>query len=195
MALTSVRKYLFVVLILNQMLNIYAFQKQDFKEEIVNYTEYLVGNTNFTWHIADYSQIFDTVRTSFGQQHTSTDWELALEDKKIISLKRKDNGGPVFAHINFFLDTQNEIFDGETSFKFHNSGDLIKINLVNLDVKESDSLQHFVTSDIDNLSDYITKVNRKAETIPIVFENDVLVFKLKMKILGPETSRGSVNHK
>lgn len=177
------------------MLSIYAFQKQDYKEEVVNYTEYLVGNTNFTWNIVDYSQIFDTVRTSFSNVHTSTSWELALEDKKVISIKRIDGGNPVFAHIQYFLDTQNAIFHGESSFKFHNSGDLIKTNLVNLDKKESDSLQHFVISDIDNLSDYIGNVNRKAEKLPIVFENDVLVFKLKIKILGPETSRGSVNHK
>lgn len=192
MALASVRKYLSVVFILNQMLNIYAFRMQEYNEESVTYTEYFVGKMNFTWKIKDYSQIFDTVRTSFSQSLTGTSWELALEDKKVISLKRTDDGNPVFAHINFFLDTQNAIFHGESSFKFHISGDLIKINLVNLDSKESESLQHFVRSDIEDLFDYTNKVNRKTEEIPIIFENDVLVFKLKMKILGPETSRSNV---
>lgn len=190
MTLESVKKYLFVLFIFSQMLNICAFLEQRYIEESVTDTEYFVGNINFTWRIADYSQIFDTVHTSFNQTHTSTSWELSLKDKTRIFLKRIDIGDPVFAHINFSLITQNGTFQGEKKIKFRGEENIFKVKLINLNVDESQSIQHFIKS--DSLYDYIANVNRNAEKIPILFENDILILKIKMKILGPEVSIGHV---
>lgn len=162
----SIKKCIFVLLILNQMSDIYASTNQEYEEEVSIDTKYAVENINLTWRIANYSQIFDTVFTQFSQNHSSTTWILFLKNNRIL-LRRFDTGEPVFVTIHLNLISSFKSFTKEKQINFH-----------------CPRLTHAACP-----QEEILNLEETGWTNPIVFENDVFVLKMKMKILGPVRSK------
>lgn len=148
----SIIKYLFVLFILNQMMNTHASEDQEYVEEILIDTQYVVGNLNLAWNVAHYSQLFGPVQAQFSHKRTSTTWELYLNDNRIY-LKRTDNGETVFASIHLTAVAQHKTFQSEKNDKFHCD---------------------------KSACPYVFFFNLETAQ----FENDVLILKLTMKILG-----------
>lgn len=163
----SVIKYIFVIIILNPMLNICAGKYNEHAEEVLIDTRYKVEKVNLVWSIDDYSQIFSTVQTQFVQNYTSTTWVLSLQDKKIF-LKRVDTGEPVKVNLNFTLETPGVKLMGEMSGEY--------------DCLRMPSCQaNFAFIDME---DYYQQTK-----MPVVNQNDVFILKITMKILGPPKSK------
>lgn len=180
MIFISSKKYLYVLFILNQMLNIGVTDNEEIsKEEIRIDTQYAVEEFYLTWRIVNYSEIFHTVHADFSLKNSSTTWKLSLIDKSHIYLERTDNKEPVTVDIEYRLITHHKTFADKKFQKF----EMINHSTLKLlDLEMHASRDKRVAPLLDDLE------NEKTQK-PIKFDNDVFKLHCSLKVLGPPITK------
>lgn len=166
MAYSSCKTNLFVLFLLIQVVNIST--EEDPKGEISLDTEYAVENFDFTWSVANYSQIFDTVIADFSLKSSLTDWRISLLNKKFILLERRDSGEEsVNVKSNCTSITEYKTFYNKRVVKFNRVSTLYKLQLL-------------VFEEV---------IGRERRDIPIEFENDILKLHCTIEMLGASITK------